>query len=141
MWDPSYETRLADWYNFRKYISQLDLSEQLIQTNNWWFQAPMVNSAVQWNQWPDWPDPWTLLTHSGYCELARALGIVYTLMLIDEPKYTDLSIAQIGQDNLVLVDQGKYILNWAPREVLNINSIEDPIRRSISSKDLQRFLT
>lgn len=141
MWKITYEDRLTDWVHLRQSVNPLPLHDQLAAVNDWWFRSPIVNRVINWNDVDNWPDPWTLLTHNGYCDLARSLGIVYTLMLIDEPKFQELSIVHTGNDNLVLIDHGKYILNWAPGEMLNISSIQEPIRRSISSKDLQRFLT
>lgn len=141
MWKIAYEDRLTDWVSLRQSVNSLPLENQLSTINDWWFRAPMVNRVITWSDTDNWPDPWTLLTHNGYCDLARSLGIVYTLMLIDEPKYQELSIVHIGNDNLVLVDHGKYILNWAPGEMLNISSIQDPVQRSISSTELHRFLT
>lgn len=141
MWKTSYEERLADWFELRQASDHLPLEQQLHLINNWWFRAPMVNRVVTWDDPPNWPNPWDLLVNSGYCELARALGIVYTLMMLENPQHTDLSIIATGNDNLVLIDQGKYILNWAPGEVLNINSTPFTVQDSINSKDLTSFLT
>ena len=141
MWKTSYEERLADWFELRHASEHLPLEQQLHLINNRWFRAPMVNRVVTWDDPSDWPNPWDLLVNSGYCELARALGIVYTLMMLENPQYTDLSIIATGNDNLVLVDRGKYILNWAPGEVLNINSTPFTVQDSINSKDLTSFLT
>lgn len=141
MWKTSYEERLADWYELRQASEHLPLEQQLQLINNWWFRAPMVNRVVTWDDPRNWPNPWDLLVNSGYCELARSLGIVYTLMMLENPQHTDLSIIATGNDNLVLVDHGKYILNWAPGEVLNINSTPFTVQDSINSKDLTSFLT
>lgn len=141
MWKTSYEERLADWYHLRQALEHLPLDQQVHLVNDWWFRAPIVNRVVVWDDPTKWPDPWELLTNSGYCELARALGIVYTLMILENPAYNDLSIIATGNDNLVLINQGKYILNWAPGEVLNIDSTPFTVQDSINSTDLTSFLT
>lgn len=140
MWKTSYEERLADWYQLRQAAEHLPLNDQLQMINNWWWQAPMVNHAVLWDDHNNWPNPWELLTNNGYCELARALGIVYTLMMLEIPQYKDLSIISTGNDNLVLVDGGKYILNWAPGEMLNIDSTPITVKNTIDSSELVSFL-
>lgn len=138
MWESSYQARLADWVNLRQSACHLPLDKQLALVNEWWFRAPIVNKRVEWGKWPG---PWDLLNNNGYCELARALGIVYTLLLIDDINYTDLKIIQTEKDNLVLVDQGKYILNWAPGEMLNIDSTPlTTVKNSIDSSELKSFL-
>ena len=141
MWKNSYKERLADWYQLRQASEHLPLDQQVHLVNDWWFRAPIVNRVVTWDDPTNWPNPWDLLVNSGYCELARALGIVYTLMMLENPQHTDLSIIATGNDNLVLVDQGKYILNWAPGEVLNISSTPFTVQDSINSTDLNSFLT
>jgi hypothetical protein len=140
MWKTLYQERLADWYNLRQAAAALELEDQLNLINDWWFHAPIVNRVVTWDDPGNWPTPWDLLVNNGYCELARALGIVYTLLLLDRQLYTDLEIISTGQDNLVQIDSGKYILNWAPGEVLNINSTPFTVLQRINSIDLASFL-
>jgi hypothetical protein len=135
----TYEARLLDWQHLRQQSSGLDLSQQLLMINDWWMRAPIVNRTILWDDPAKWPDPWKLLTNSGYCELARALGIVYTIMLLDKKLYSNLIIINNGQDNLVLVDDGKYILNWAPGEMLNTHSTALTVQYSIDSTDLNSF--
>jgi DNA-binding MltR family transcriptional regulator len=140
MWKTLYQERLADWYNLRQAANALELEQQLKLINDWWFRAPIVNRVVTWDDPTRWPSPWDLLVNNGYCDLARALGIVYTLLLLDRQLYTDLEIISTGQDNLVQIDHGKYILNWAPGEVLNINSTPFTVLQRINSIDLASFL-
>jgi hypothetical protein len=139
MWPATYEARLLDWQRLRQQCNDLDLSQQLLLINDWWMQAPIVNRTILWENSATWPDPWQLLANSGYCELARALGIVYTIMLLDNKLYSALDIIDNGQDNLVLVNDGKYILNWAPGEMLNTHSTPLTVRHSINSTDLNSF--
>jgi hypothetical protein len=106
MWKHLYQERLADWYHLRQVASVAKLPEQLQLINDWWFRAPIVNRVVTWDNTAEWPTPWNLLVNNGYCDLARALGIVYTLLLLDRQLYTDLEIISTGQDNLVQIDSG-----------------------------------
>ena len=141
MWKTTYQERLADWVKLRQAASLLEQSEQLKMINDWWFKAPIVNHLINWESTQDWPTPWELLNNNGYCELARALGIVYTIMLIENVNYINLKIIQTKEDNLVLVDDGKYILNWAPREMLNTHSTPiTTVKNTIDSSELESFL-
>lgn len=141
MWESLYHDRLASWCQLRQTAATLPTDQSLMLINDWWFRAPMVNRSLDWFSRKDWPDPWNLLTFSGYCELAKSLGIVYTIMLIDTIKYNDLTIVETDQDNLVLVDTGKYILNWAPGEMLNIHSTPiNTVKNRIDSSELTSFL-
>ena len=140
MWKTTYQERLADWFNLRQAAEELPQENQLALINDWWFRAPIVNHLIYWEDQSTWPSPWDLLVNNGYCDLARALGIVYTLQMLDNQLYTTLEIIRTSQDNLVQVDSGKYILNWAPGELLNINSTPITVLQSINSKDLTSFL-
>ena len=139
MWETAYQDRLADWHRLRQDAQTLNQYDQLILINNWWFCAPIVNQTIRWDNYEEWPNPWHLLTNNGYCDLARALGIVYTLMLVDPPQYNILEIIATEKDNLVQVDSGKYILNWAPGEMLNINSTAITVNNRINSISLASF--
>jgi hypothetical protein len=139
MWQTDYHSRLADWAALRQECNHLPLQQQLATVNDWWFQAPIVNRSIRWNESAFWPDPWELLTNSGYCDLARALGIVYTLTMLESTQYKTVEIAETDQDNLVLVDSGKYILNWAPGEILNIHSKTIKVSQRIDSGALVSF--
>jgi len=140
MWKTSYQERLADWFSLRQVADQLDQFQQLVLINDWWFRAPIVNHLIQWDDPRSWPGPWDLLVNNGYCELAKALGIVYTLQMLENQQYTNLEIISTGRDNLVLIDSGKYILNWAPGELLNINTTPLTVLQRINSTDLTSFL-
>ena len=141
MWETSYQARLANWCQLRAHVVTVPFEQALLDINNWWAQAPIVNRTIAWDNVDKWPDPWNLLVNDGYCELAKALGIVYTIILLDGAHYRDLQIICVGQDNLVQVDDGKYILNWAPGELLNIQSVPGTVTHRISSTELKRFLT
>ena len=141
MWKTTYQERLADWVRLRQATPSVEQSQQLMLINDWWFKAPIINHLINWENTQSWPTPWELLNNNGYCELARALGIVYTIMLTECLNYTDLKIIQIKEDNLVLVDGGKYILNWAPGEMLNTHSTSiTTVKNKIDSSELQSFL-
>jgi hypothetical protein len=44
---------------------------------------------------PTWPDPWQLLSDDVYCEVARGLGILYTITLLDR---ADFDVCKFGFD-------------------------------------------
>ena len=55
--------------------------------------------------------------------------------MIDRPDITALQMAvnRDSADNLVLVNQGKYILNWTQGQLVNITSPEINIVRAVDS--------
>lgn len=99
----------------------------------------MHGRGLFWQHQP-WPDPWTLLAQDGFCDLARALGIVYTVLMLEHPDITDVTLIEYDDHNLVHVNQGKYILNWCPRQLLNIHSLTITPRQHIDGKTLKNLL-
>ena len=136
MWPNSFEARLQEWADLRAEVIQMPIEPALNTINDWWFRAPMVNRYLHPMDMDNWPNPWELLSDNMFCDLARALGIVYTIISIEHPEIMKTEIAYTENDNLVLVNEGLYILNWAPRTLLNINSTDFKIQRIVDS---QRF--
>lgn len=103
----------------------MPLESALQDINSWWFRTPWKPYYLHWDDQASWPDPWQLLSDNVYCDLARGLGIVYTINLLDRPDMTpaDLILTQSGY-NLVQVSKQKYILNWEPDSIVNNNLVE-----------------
>jgi hypothetical protein len=133
MWPTSYPDRLRNWNLLRDRCRDLPLESALDQINDWWFQSPITVRTIIWEDYENWPDPWQLLVSDRYCDLARGLGMLYTVNMAEHSEVLDLALGQTDHDNLVLVNQGKYILNWAPGQLLNIQSQAIQVRRWLDS--------
>jgi hypothetical protein len=120
MWANSFSNRLISWNQLREQAQHLPVEQALALINTWWFDAPWKPYYLHWDDLKDWPDPWQLLSDNYYCDLARALGILYTITLLDR---ADLASAKLvltkNGDNLVLVAKEKYILNWDRDTIVN----------------------
>lgn len=113
--------------------AQQDLDQCLLMINDWWWQAPMIARGIQSRDPADWPRPWDLLAQSGFCDLARTLGMLYTVMMTHRLPAHDVLLLKTNHHNLVQVCGGKYILNWSPGIVVNIQSPEITTATSIDS--------
>lgn len=127
---------MAAWYHLREANQTNPLEQCLLSVNDWWQRCPWVPYYLHWDDMDDWPDPWDLLSDNHFCSLAKALGIVYTLHMIERSDITCVELAVNGDsaDNLVLVNKGKYILNWSEGQLLNITSPVVNIKRSVDSR-------
>ena len=140
MWCLDYQTRLEQWVYLRAESANLDLEICLLRVNDWWQQTPWRPYYLHWDDHETWPNPWELLADDVYCGLARALGIVYTLLLINHKEVDEISLVETDDGNLVQVNGGKYILNWAPGEMLNIHSTNLAIKKTIDSSKIRHLL-
>jgi hypothetical protein len=138
MWPKTFAERLESWTQLRQQATTADPESALTLINAWWFQTPWRAYHLHWDDQPSWPDPWELLSDNLYCPLARGLGILYTITLLDRKDLQDSVLAEIGSDNLVLVQDKKYILNWDPEQVLNISPTGIKARHSITQEQIQQ---
>ena len=74
-----------------------------------------------------------------YCDLARAVGIVYTVTMLERDDILEVELADTDQGNLVLVNQGKYILNWHRGPELNIPSKQFTINQRLDRRAIHHL--
>lgn len=138
MWPKTFEARLASWVQLRSWCADQPLEPSLIAINHWWFAAPWCAYHLHWDDQPSWPDPWQLLEDNIFCDLARGLGMLYTIMLLDRTDMQSAALVQCESDNLVTLPGEKYILNWERDSIVNINLTVNTVHRSISTKQIQQ---
>ena len=145
MWPDRYEDRLSQWHQLRQDNQINNLETALLTINDWWQQCPWTPYYLHWDDLETWPDPWDLLADNHFCNLAKALGIVYTLHLSEHGTNLEMSIrvyqdpASRGQYNLAWIDQGKYVLNFISDEIVNRTQIPKELKFlvELSSQDLK----
>ena len=138
MWPRDFSERLESWAQLRQQCRQLDLDPALTKINAWWFQTPWCAYHLHWDDQADWPDPWQLLSDNQYCPVARGLGIMYTIAMLDREDLQDAQMIEYQSDNLVLANKEKYILNWDPDQVLNISLRPAKSRRQVSQEQIKQ---
>jgi hypothetical protein len=122
MWPKTFAARLESWTALRTQVQSQDLETALAAINQWWFNSPWKAYHLHWDDQAQWPDPWQLLSDDIYCDVAKALGILYTISMLDRADMADATLV-LTEDhrNLVLVSKTKYILNWNSDSVVNTN--------------------
>jgi hypothetical protein len=136
MWPKTFAERLASWSNLRRQCATLDAETALTAINSWWFDTPWTPYHLHWDDRANWPDPWQLLDDNIYCGLARGLGIMYTIALLEREDLQDAVLVEVVSDNLVLVSKEKYILNWDRDTVVNISPSPKSTRHSITQSQI-----
>jgi hypothetical protein len=138
MWPRTFAERLESWTQLRQQASTADAETALAAINSWWFQTPWRAYHLHWDDRAVWPDPWQLLSDDLYCPLARGLGILYTITMLDRADLQDAVLAEVDSDNLVLVNKKKYILNWDPEQMLNITLGRAKAHHSITQEQIKQ---
>lgn len=138
MWPKTFDQRLIDWSDLRTSAETLPVDQALDLINRWWNNSPWQPYYLHWDDQLNWPDPWQLLSDNVYCYLARGLGILYTISMIDRDDIADarLVLTDSGH-NLVQVAKGKYILNWDSTAVVN-NNLEAKIIKQYNISEVNK---
>lgn len=141
MWPVSFSQRLESWNNLRDSCQTLPIEQALGAINSWWFDVPWRPYYLHWDDQSIWPDPWQLLSDNHYCDLARALGILYTITLLDRADLGDATLVLTKEgDNLVLVEKSKYILNWDKDTIVNTIQATNIKKQLTQSAVKQQYL-
>lgn len=119
------EDRLQSWREFRSSVGKLPIEQALAQISELWSVAPFVPYNLDVACPENWPNPWELLEENTYCDVAKCLGIVYTITLskhrsnldIEMRVYKDMSTGY--EYNLAWINRGKYIINMIDKEIVN----------------------
>lgn len=145
MWNLKAEDRLHCWREFRTNIGTLPFDKAIADTIHLWSYAPFVNHHLDLSEPMDWPGPWELLTENKYDDMAKALGMLYTLCLSSHGSKHEFSIIKASASsglenyNLVSIDDGKYILNYQFDKVISNEQLdrETNLIRLYTAEELQ----
>jgi len=145
MWKLNPDERIVHWRDFRKSLEELSLEQAITQTAEFWARAPFVPYNLDPDKPNEWPDPWTLIYENTYCDIAKCLGIVYTISLTGHRTELDVEF-RVYEDsktryryNLAWINRGKYILNMTDGEILNNTQFDKTLKlkQKYTAEDLQ----
>lgn len=124
--------RLSRWREFRKSLDNLPLEDALVEVNDFWASCPFSPYYLDPTKPDEWPDPWTMITENYYCDIAKALGMLYTIKYTTHDPDVELRMyfdqeTKYGY-NLVWIEQGKYVINLVTDEIVNKEQVENTLK-------------
>jgi len=129
MWKLTASGRIAHWKDFRKSLDDLSLEQAVQSVAEYWQKCPYVPYYLDPGKPETWPTPWELIAENYYCDLAKSLGMLYTIHFTSHGVDLDAELriyvdAETGFTyNLPILAQGKYVVNLIDNVVVNIESI------------------
>ena len=126
MFDKHGLDRIEEWKHFRDYLEQSPTPYEDVA--NLWGRAPFVENYLDPLYPETWPDPWHILVDDRLDNLAICLGMLYTFKLTERFKDAPCEILELKDPRdseiirLLVVDNNR-VLNWNPREVVDINDL------------------
>ena len=123
MWKLNPAERLSRWRNFRKSLDAMTINDATSSVAEFWQTCPYSAYYLDPDKPNTWPDPWALVEENYWCDLAKSLGMLYTIKLTTHNPETEIRVYNDPkskvQYNLVWIEQGKYVLNMSDGEVVN----------------------
>lgn len=134
MFKLSTSDRLGRWKYFRSSLGSMLLPEAFEQTVIFWQDCPFIPFYLVPEDNTNWPDPWQLIIENYYCDLAKALGMLYTIHLSRPEQNLEPEI-RVYYDSkkrfyyhIAYFAQGKYVLNLVEGKVVNKEQINQELK-------------
>lgn len=122
------QERIQSWRDWRLQLSDQPIDLAIGEIASVWGKVPLSSHYLHPSVSEDWPNPWQLINDNIYCELAVALGMCYTISLLDHKDIDDVTLeiydTGSGWLNLSSVNQGKYVLNYNVGSIVNIEQVK-----------------
>ena len=139
------KNRLSDCKLFRNKLSQSTLPDAVSKAQELWQSCPFTPFYLDPEKPHDWPDPWELITENYYCDLAKCLGIIYTLHLTAHKDQLFSELRTYRDTNtrydyhIAYLCHGKYVLNLIEGEIVNKEHINQQLKliRCYTAADLK----
>jgi hypothetical protein len=134
MFKLSTSERLRRWKSIRQNLNNICLTDAIAHTVELWQSCPFSPFYLDPETPADWPDPWQLLEENTYCDLAKVLGIVYTLHLslhksVLEPEIRIYYEPKTRYNfHIAYLCGGKYVLNLIEDEIVNKEHINQELK-------------
>lgn len=128
MWNLHPQERLAEWKQFRESLNNYSTELALEKNSEFWSRVPFVDHYLDKLPCDKWPGPWELLYHNKFCDLSRALGMLYTWQLTNHAQSTTSEIRVYHNHctgervNCFCVNSSEYVLNLEYNIVLKKHS-------------------
>lgn len=121
--------RIKSWRDLRDEISNINFEEQLEKVSKFWWQAPIVTFAIDFDRPETWPTPWEMIYMNGYDTAARALMMAETFILAFEDRTFDKFELHyikdyVVEDMIMILNINGYILNHQYNIVLPEDELE-----------------
>jgi len=126
--------RINLWRNFRRELDLMTLPMALESAQNFWQKCPFSPFYLDIANPESWPNPWELILENYYCDVAKVLGIVYTLHLTSHGQILDPEIRIYNDVNtrhtyhIAYFCRGKYVLNLIEGTVVNKEHINQELK-------------
>ena len=137
------QERLLAWQQFRQHLDTLSFEQCVYETNNFWNTAPISNQYYCQTLSEQWPMSWQLIIDNVYDDIGKGLGMLYTIYYTKHICELEFVCGTHNSNdyNIVLIDNGKYTLNWNLEVQLNTPTQTKAAKRFAAKELIKRKKT
>ena len=134
MWKLETSERIARWRDFRKSLDDLPLANAVQAVAEFWHNCPYQPYYLDPADPESWPTAWDLIAENYYCDVAKALGMLYTICLTQHGATLAAEIHIYNDPEtgyvycLPVLSEGKYVINFIDSKIVNIESINKKLK-------------
>jgi hypothetical protein len=134
MWKLEVSERITHWRAFRITLATMSLPDAIQATADFWQHCPHEPYYLESGVPETWPTAWDLITENYYCDIAKALGMLYTIAYSAHGHNLPMKMCvyydtETGYEyNLSVFADGKYVINLVDGQVVNIDSINEKFK-------------
>ena len=134
------QERLLAWQQFRQHLDTLSFEQCVYETNNFWNTAPISNQYYCQTLSEQWPMSWQLIIDNLYDDIGKGLGMLYTIYYTKHICELEFVCGTHNSNdyNIVLIDNGKYTLNWNLEVQLNTPTQTKAAKRFAAKELIKR---
>lgn len=122
---------IKSWKELRDKIKWFDDENKIIEVMKYWQKVPTVHYVMDWDKPEKWLTPWEIIHDDYYDDVAIVYMMAETLILDGmDPSRIELRYVQDKTDKsrfMILIIDGKYVLNYSYDEVLTVKQIQNNI--------------
>ena len=92
MWKLKSDERLVRWRELRKKLDSKPIDQAVQLVAEFWTGCPFTPYYLDIDKPEEWPDPWTLIEENCYCDIAIAIGMLYTIKFTEHSPPVELRV-------------------------------------------------
>ena len=129
MWKLDASERLVHWRAFRLTLGNMTLEDAIQATVDYWQNCPHNPYYLDPIDPDSWPSAWDLISENYYCDIAKALGMMYTIAFSAHGHNLPMNLCvyydpETGYEyNLSVFAEGKYVINLLDGQIVNIDLV------------------
>lgn len=134
------DKRIAAWRQHRLSLKTLPINQALLEIANFFADMPLGPRTIDFYNPNTWPDPWDILADIKFCENSISLMMYYTVISVFPDANIKMYVIDDTEQRFMVPVVDGIVLNYYPRDVIELNNLTNITVIDIYSKEHIREL-